>query len=442
MYYASRPLYVGATYYTANNHLLNTLLMHISTSVFGVSVWTLRLPTFIAGLLLVPATYAATRLYHGKNAALLAAALVSASSPLIEYSFNARGYSLGALFFMMMIVVLGLATEGFSGAWVFLPVMAALALYSVPTMVYGVGGVFLYFLLRRSELRKISFAALCTALLTLVFDAPVLGTVGLSAITNNKWVIPIPRNMWLSQCGRELRSLWVYWNFDLPRLVAILLVFGIVAGVFSRKSFRSPPMAIFLCVVVVASVLLPLQRVVPFRRTWLFLLPLYFASAALGMDLLIRKVRYPDLIAATLSLVFAGWMGATVLTVKSLRHSGIESVGGRSSESIVLGMKDRLLHGDQFVCTDSFDSPLDFEMYVHKIPYRPSPGGRLLIVTPAGKPPQRTLALTGIPSGDVRSIQMIAHYEDEDVYQGVRGAALPFQPAGSSEMGAFKTSRR
>jgi hypothetical protein len=192
---------------------------------------------------------------------------------------------------------------------------------------------------------------------------------------------------------------------------------------------------------VVAAVVLPVQRVVPHRRTWLFLLPLYFASAATGMDLLIRRLRYAHLISAALALVFAGWMGGTVLTAKSLRQSGIEAAGGRSAEAVVVGMKDHLLHGDQLICSDSFDSPIDFEMYLHKIPYHPSPDGELLIVTPVGRTPERTLARAGIPSADVLSVRKIAHYGDEDVYLGRRGPALQFEP-GSAEMGDFKTGGR
>jgi uncharacterized membrane protein len=443
MYSASRPFYVGLTYYTVNNHLLNTLLMHVSTSLFGASVWAVRLPTLIAGLFLILATYAMTGLYHGKNAALIAAALVSASSPLIEYSFNARGYSLGALFFLLMIVFVGLAERRVGGAWILLPISAALSLYAVPTMVYGVGGVFLYLLLGRSEIPRILFAGLCTALLTVVLYAPVLATVGPSAVTSNKWVLPVPRNLWVSEFWRELTSLWIYWNLDLPRVITVLLGLGIVGGVvFSPKTLRLPPLATFLCVAVVAGVLLPLQRVVPFRRNWLFLLPLCFAAAAVGLDALIRKIRHSDVVSVTLAIVLAAWMGGTVLAAKSLRNSGIEAAGGHGSEAIVLGMKDRLQKGDQFICSDSFDSPLDFEMYVHRILYRPSAKGDLLIITPAGEPAERTLALAKIPRSEVRSIRKIARYKDEDVYLGVRGPKLPFEPNGSTEMGEFKTAAR
>jgi hypothetical protein len=94
--YASKPIYIGATYYSPNNHLFNTVLMHLSTILVGGSPWALRLPTVVAGVLIVPLSYAAVRLCRGSGVGLLMA--VSSSFPLIEYATNARGYSLGTVF--------------------------------------------------------------------------------------------------------------------------------------------------------------------------------------------------------------------------------------------------------------------------------------------------------------------------------------------------------
>ncbi len=440
MHYASRPIYVGLSYYSANNHLLNTLLMHISTSLFGASVWTVRLPTLIAGILIVPATYAAVRLYHGPGAALLAAALASASSPLIEYSFNARGYSLGTLFFLLMIIMIGLERGGSAGARIILPIAAALALYAVPTMVYGVAGAFLYLLVLEPGRSRTFVSMIWTAILSLALYAPTLATVGLSSITSNQWTAPVPRELLLGAFTQEAASLWRYWNIDLPVLASVVVAVGAIATLLFRKTLRLPPAAILLSVVLAACVLLSIQRVVPPRRSWLFLLPLYFGAAGAGWSMIVRKVRFAEQLMPAVALILAAWMGGTVLSAKSLRHSGIEAAGPRSVEPIVIGAKQYLLQGAQFICSDYFDSGLDFEMRVHRIPYEPTPTGELLIVTPAGASPERTLELAGFLPGEAVSVRKIAHYQDADVYVADRGPTLPFRPRGSSEMGVFTAS--
>ena len=106
VHYASRPWYIALTTYTApNNHVFHSELAQLTTAVFGGAPWAVRLPAFMAGILLVPATYVAGRALYGKHAALIAAALVAASSVLIEYSTNARGYTLIALCFALLLAL-------------------------------------------------------------------------------------------------------------------------------------------------------------------------------------------------------------------------------------------------------------------------------------------------------------------------------------------------
>lgn len=217
----------------------------------------------------------------------------------------------------------------------------------------------------------------------------------------------------------------------------MLIAAGAIAGLLFRRSLRLPPLAVLLCVAVSALVLMPIQRLVIPRRAWLFLLPLFFGASGTGWNILIRKFRFPEQAFAVLTLFLAAWMGWTVLITKSVRHTGLETAGPRSVEPVAMGSRPYLLRGAQFICSDYFDSGLDFEMRVHRIPYRPSPTGSLLIVTPAGSAPQRTLQLAGLSGNDVLFLHKIAHYEDADVYLGKRGPSLPFRPRGSTEMGVF-----
>ena len=146
--FVSKPLYVAlANYATPNNHLLHTFLAKVSVAVFGNEPWAIRLPALLAGIALVPATFAVARVYFGRVAALLAAALVAASSTLVEYSTNARGYTLAALATAIVFLAGARALERDSvGAWAAVAVVGALGLYAVPIMVYPLGGALLWIL--------------------------------------------------------------------------------------------------------------------------------------------------------------------------------------------------------------------------------------------------------------------------------------------------------
>ena len=103
--FASKPIYLGLSLYsTPNNHIFHTLLMHIAWRLFGDQEWAIRLPVLLAGILLIPVTYCAGRVLYGKHSALIAAALVTAASPLVSYSVNARGYILVCVFFLLLLI--------------------------------------------------------------------------------------------------------------------------------------------------------------------------------------------------------------------------------------------------------------------------------------------------------------------------------------------------
>lgn len=82
---------------SANNHLLNTLGMWITSRLFGPEEWALRLPVFTCGLALLPAVFLWVRRQAGGAAGLLASAVVAVSPLMISYSTDARGYMSVAL---------------------------------------------------------------------------------------------------------------------------------------------------------------------------------------------------------------------------------------------------------------------------------------------------------------------------------------------------------
>jgi 4-amino-4-deoxy-L-arabinose transferase-like glycosyltransferase len=75
--------------------VLHTLLVWITTRA-GDALWIARLPAFLAGVAIIPATWlAVARIDPARR--LLAAALAAGATPLVEYSAQARGYTIFAL---------------------------------------------------------------------------------------------------------------------------------------------------------------------------------------------------------------------------------------------------------------------------------------------------------------------------------------------------------
>ncbi|MGH3025049.1 MAG: glycosyltransferase family 39 protein, partial [Gaiellaceae bacterium] len=300
VHYASEPFYIGLSAYTApNNHLFHTLLVHISTVLFGNAPWAIRLPAFVAGVLVVPAAYLAGRLLYGRHTALVAAALVAASSRLVEYSTNARGYTMLTLAFVLMLALATvLARSDEPAGWLAFSILAALGLWTVPTMLYAIALVVAWLaatiLVERKRIRtlttRLAPALAGAALLTLALYAPAIVASGPHALLQNDFVRPrglvstaraLPRSLWETFAG---------WQRDLPLAVAVILGLGVVVAVVQHRRVSTFRIAPALATIVVLPIVIA-QRVVPYDRVWLFLLPLYLITASAGLVGLARRMR-------------------------------------------------------------------------------------------------------------------------------------------------------
>lgn len=410
--YASKPIYIGAVYYTANNHLFNTVLMHLSSVLIGGSPWALRLPTVVAGVLIVPLSFEAMRLCRGNSVGLLTAALVASSFPLIEYATNARGYTLGTLFLLLTIVLAKLG-ERSPVAFILAGFAAAFALYSVPTMVYGVSGIFLWVAFSTRSVRLLARLVVPAVTLAALLYSPVLASVGVSKIVGNQWVEPMSyRQLW-AETPFAIGSLWQYWNMRVPVVVAVLFAAAALVSIVHGVWHRSPP--ILLWAIIGSAVLLLMQRVDPPRRVWLFLAPLYLGAVAEGLDLILS--RLPSTTTSVVALALSAWMGVEVLRDGSLYRPGgeehifhnAEEYGFPNAAAFVREFGKHLAHGDTVVSSGPYDIPIEYEMRRQDIPYKSSPSGDCLIVTIPGTTP-------GVGAVPFKMIRKVASYQYADIY--------------------------
>lgn len=88
-------------YENANQHVLNSLLGHLSIGVFGEQAWAARLPAVLFGIGGVWALYYFARAATSEREALLATALLAVSYHHVWFSQNARGYT--AMVFWVLV---------------------------------------------------------------------------------------------------------------------------------------------------------------------------------------------------------------------------------------------------------------------------------------------------------------------------------------------------
>ncbi|HYL78570.1 MAG TPA: hypothetical protein VEU96_30545 [Bryobacteraceae bacterium] len=96
---AVRPINLFHSYGTSY-HVLHTMLVFLSVQIFGLSEFTLRLPSVLACALYFAAVYCISRFLFGVTPMLLLSAAVLTLNPLLlDHMSVARGYGMGLAFF-------------------------------------------------------------------------------------------------------------------------------------------------------------------------------------------------------------------------------------------------------------------------------------------------------------------------------------------------------
>jgi 4-amino-4-deoxy-L-arabinose transferase-like glycosyltransferase len=302
IHFASRSLQVILTDYSApNNHIFHSLLVYIVYHIFGNHIWALRLPAFLAGVLTIPAIYMAGKVIYGKNAALVAAALVACTPILVDFSVNARGYTLMCLFSCLILWIAGILRKQSSFAgWLLLSLFSILGFYTLPVMVYPVSAVYLWLLVswvvkdiysnsRGKFIFGLIVTSISTILITFLLYSPILifGS-GFSSITSNEFVKSQSWLDFIQSVQSRIPRVWGDWNYLVPYWVAIITILGfLLLVVFEWRRF-SHKIPVWIPTVISISILIILQRVTPWPRVWLFLLVFYLLWAAAGWLELIR----------------------------------------------------------------------------------------------------------------------------------------------------------
>lgn len=327
LYYASKPLLIGLSVYgSPNNHLLHTALMHCSLGVFGSSEWALRLPAFIAGVAMVPLTSLA-------GGGVVAAAAVAAWPVLIDYSTDARGYTLLCCFVLIAFAAMREVKNGNRAAPLVFVIAAALGFFTVPVMVYPFVMLLIWCGWRRDTL--ICFVG--TVALTFILYLPALLVSGVASIASNPYVRPLTRDAF----ARSVPAYVINVIRDLSGGVPVVLLAVIaIAFVFGVRRQR------FWIGIIGVILLIAMQRVLPFPRVWLCFLPLVFMTCERSGELPQRNML------ATILLIAL----ATCSIAPRLRETGEL----RAAPEIARELRLRARPGDPVLTLPPSDMPLAF----------------------------------------------------------------------------------
>lgn len=402
--FVSRPLHEALSdYTTTNNHLLHTLLAHLSYRTFGNEPWILRLPAFFAGVLVIALAYCVGTRFYAPYVGLLAAALVSSSSYMVTYSTNARGYTLStACILGLLAIAPTLARRARPIHWVLFVLLAVAGLYTVPTTAFGfaivVGWLLVAILFTGPRFRRARrFVALiaalfASALFTSALYLPTLVNTFSSEELSGNIGLGHLRSLSVAEFVTTVRNVggltWSLWNRDLPAWLVIALSVGFIIAIalHARVSKHRVSLPFMIIIVTVAAIFLQFGR--SYARIWLHLLPLYFiiSSAGLlsGLRLMTRDTGHDSrlvtgLRAAALVLVIVLQISLTAEVIASSSPVLDGETGAFEPVDVTLFLSERLQADDYVLCSQSCNQ---LQYYFSYYDIGMQPGNNLQDISP------------------------------------------------------------
>ncbi len=329
IHYCDVPAFITVTRYDApNNHIFHSILVHLVTRLCGESVICIRLVACLAGWMTVVLLMTWLTIRYHVNAAFLGGLILATNPTFLEYSVNARGYTLSTLALGVAVWAATIMAVRPYHSVAFLAIAGGtLALYTIPTNVYALAMIYGGWLVgclatkRRTdfayecdasirprnlnldtvaELQSASvkgllcawlLCGLITGMATVAVYLPVLATMDpqlmrtlASSNTTSRWET-LQR---LSEYWPQLAD-WCFWR--VPPIGRLLVVAGIaIASLLAVKDRKL--ISVGLVCVSIAALLPILQNQMPPERSWFFLVPTSVAIAAVGwFQLLSLRMR-------------------------------------------------------------------------------------------------------------------------------------------------------
>jgi len=298
--YASKPITTGLSIYPEpNNHPLNTLLMHISTRLFGNNLAAIRLFPFLFGIALIPLTYILFKTIYNRKVGVIASAFVSTGSLLlITFSANGRGYIIQT-FLVSLATYFAVRIKRDNKGWFGFVVASILAFYALPTTIYFFGGLVLWLFLsglykdtsatRKVLIRNLALVCFVVILIVVLLYLPFVIGSGLDSLTSNKYVKRMSLSQFFDGLYSSAKMIYGEWSASVIPAFFILL-FGFIVSIVFHKKISSDKVNIVLPILGWCVIVVVVQTTVPFARTWSPLMPLFFGFSSAGLFFIGQKI--------------------------------------------------------------------------------------------------------------------------------------------------------
>jgi hypothetical protein len=269
------PLVSMSFYPSTNNHILFSLITNFTQYIPFVSpLLSIRLPSLIISLIAWGVLYHVYRQSASEKPALIFTAVVSMLFMSVYYSFMARGYALVMLFFILACYSMWRITKDnrATNHWILFTISSVLGCYAMPSYAYAwLSCCVLLAVYAHSGRKQLLMSISGTVIITALLYLPIFIVSGIESVINNKHLQGVPFHVFRS----KVDSFWYQAIGEMTglhtMLVLTLLGIGLLYMIMSR---HWKAINMFLILVLTPVLILTYQSIIPFARTFAYLLPI------------------------------------------------------------------------------------------------------------------------------------------------------------------------
>jgi len=319
-----------SNYYVPNNHVFHSICARIFYLLFGNEEWVFRMPVFLSGIFTSAFIYIFARIYYNKHIALILSAVNTNAIPLVSYSVNARGYMMGTLFFLFLLILIKLLREKESVILWFLFIMiATLSVWTVPTMIMALIFLFTWYILNSNKsqlstdlIRLLLVGLVCIITFFIVYS-PVILRSTIYSLISNEYVQSQTLTEIVQKIPNYVNQLGIFFSSGYSGIIHLLLVLILfILGMYyhlMNKDYKKIIYSIILLLFVVLFIL----RTLPYARTFLFIYPLIWGIIVSGIYMMTSFISNYLKININKSVFFVSIVLFMYSSVNCIIHEGI-----------------------------------------------------------------------------------------------------------------------
>mgnify|MGYP007089895509 CR=1 FL=1 len=346
-------------YTFTSNHILYSALAKISV--------------LVAGMLVLPLAYLFVRMVFNRHIAVIFLCLLAVSSPLVEYSAMARGYSLVWLFTICAL----LAGRHFvkSENWVSAVLLAtstALGMWAAPVMVYPAVMAYFWTLfmlmtnyqstLRRRVLKLAGSFLLAGGLASLCY-APVIAMHSLDSLLHHPSLADHTWNHFVNTQQDQAFGVWAYLTGTNAMALSFAGAAAIIYAAYVSAKYRLMLFALALGTLPIVTV----QHMVAAPAAWTFSLLVFHMGGAIGLFYLLKAVRdkvAPDFTKGQRTLL-GGAAVLLIFGILAIGNGGDDVERFPEADTAAAWVAAHARPGDRLGAQLPWDAPLGFYMACH-----------------------------------------------------------------------------